>query len=351
MKRIINIVSLRGAPSEAKLSRGATKRSPHNWGLLAKGTLRGRAWFQYAAHSISALALTLLMLASCTPVNLDAPAPTFDTGVDPDSWALIPTGEFLSGQHNVPTPIDYDYEMMVTDVTVTQYVDFLNAALADGSLKVNGEKIVGYYPGDEFHGVKHEIEIIPAEYIFVPLNDPASRFVFDGLAFSIKPGYENHPMTNVSWFGAWGYCGYYDWRLPTELEWEKAARGPSTGSGPDRPFPWGYDIARNNANFYASRDPLEDMSSFGSRTTPVGFYNGQTYGDYTTLNSASPSGLYDMAGNVWQWVGDVLPSFSDRFMHGGSKDTYDMDLRLWVRNSAPPFYYSPGVGFRCARDH
>jgi formylglycine-generating enzyme required for sulfatase activity len=89
------------------------------------------------------------------------------------------------------------------------------------------------------------------------------------------------------------------------------------------------------------------MSSFGSRTTPVGFYNGQTYGDYTTLNSASPYGLYDMAGNVWQWVGDILPGFSDRFMRGGSKDTFDMDLRVWVRNSAIPTYYSPGVGFRC----
>lgn len=292
------------------------------------------------------LVLLAAILASCAPVDLNAPVPVYDTGVDPNSWAVIPAGSFLQGQAADPTSIDYNYEMMVTDVTVSQYVNFLNETLADSALKVDGEQIVGFYPGDEFHGVKHEIEITATDYIFVPLNDPASRFAFDGSAFTVNPGYENHPMTNVSWFGAWTYCGYYGARLPTELEWEKAARGSEDA----RPFPWGDDIARDNANFYASRDPFEDMSSLGSRTSPVGFYNGKTYDGFQTVNSASPYGLYDMAGNVWQWIGDVHPGFSDRFMHGGSKDTYEMDLRIWVRNSAPPTYYSPGVGFRCARD-
>jgi formylglycine-generating enzyme required for sulfatase activity len=152
-------------------------------------------------------------------------------------------------------------------------------------------------------------------------------------------------MTMVSWFGAQGYCEYNGWRLPTEKEWEKAGRGEDT-----RPFPWGEEIKRENANFYASRDPFEKMMSFGSRTTPVGFYNGASYDGYETLDSASPYGLYDMAGNVWQWTGDVYEGMHYRFMRGGSKDTYEMDLRLWVRNNATPTYYSPGVGFRCARD-
>jgi formylglycine-generating enzyme required for sulfatase activity len=290
--------------------------------------------------------LILALLVSCAPVDLKAPLPTYDMRVDPNAWATVPADQFLYGQFNHQETIDYDYQMMVTDVTVSQYVDFLNTALADGTLKVDGEQIVSFYPGDVFHGVKHEVEITATDYIVVPLNDPASRFIFDGTTISVVTGYENHPMTNVSWFGAWGYCGYYNYWLPTELEWEKAARG----SADDRPFPWGDEIARDNANFYASRDPFEDMSSFGSRTTPVGFYDGNTYDGYGTLDSASPYGLYDMAGNVWQWTGDVYEGQHYRYMRGGSKDTYDMDLRVWVRNNATPTYYSPGVGFRCARN-
>lgn len=286
------------------------------------------------------------ILAACAPVDLNAPVPVYDTGVDPNAWSAIPAGSFLQGQAADPALIDYDYEMMVTDVTVGQYVTFLNETLASGALKVAGNQIVGPYPGDTFHGVKHEVRIDTGNYIIVPTDNPASRFTFNGTTFSVIAGYENHPMTNVSWFGAWGYCTFYGWHLPSEMEWEKAARG----SGDDRPFPWGDDIARNNANFYASRDPFENMSAFGSRTTPVGFYNGKTYDGYVTLGSKSPYGLYDMVGNVWQWTGDVYEGMHYRFLRGGSKDTYDMDLRIWVRNNATPMYYSPGVGFRCVRN-
>ncbi|MGB8984546.1 MAG: SUMF1/EgtB/PvdO family nonheme iron enzyme [Anaerolineales bacterium] len=276
--------------------------------------------------------------------------PTFDTGVDPNAWAQIPPGEFYFGQHE-QVETTGAYEIMVTDVTVSQYADFLNMASDDKSILIRfenivgvNEQVVGYYPGDTFRGVKHEEKIEPGEHVFIPLGDPSQRINLSGNIFVAQSDYENHPMTMVTWFGAWAYCKHYGWRLPTEMEWEKAARGTDT-----RPFPWGDEILRENANFYASRDPFEDMSSFGSRTTPVGFYNGKKYGNYQTLDSASPYGLYDMAGNVWQWTGDVYEGMHYRFMRGGSKDTYDMDLRLWVRNNATPTYFSPGVGFRCAR--
>jgi len=289
------------------------------------------------------LSLLMALLASCAPVDLNAPMPAYDTGIDPTQWVEVTEGEFFFGQFNkvefTPT-----FEIMVTNVTTQQYADFLNAALANGYVKMDGEQVVGFYPGDEFRGVKHEEKIEAGDWLFILLNDPSQRIQFNGSQFSVQPGYENHPMTSVTWFGAWGYCGYYDASLPTEIQCEKAARGTDA-----RPFPWGWEISRENANFYSSRDPFEDMSSFGSRTSPVGFYNGMDYEGYQTLDSASPYGLYDMAGNVWQWTGDVYEGMHYRFMRGGSKDTYDMDLRVWVRNNATPTYFSPGVGFRCVR--
>jgi len=291
-----------------------------------------------------ALTVLLLILTACQPVDLDAPAPVFDTGIDPDSWAEILAGEFLRGQFNHEASIDYDYEMMVTDVTNAQYADFLNEALAADAARISGEEVVGYYGGDTFHGMRHEVVIKPGDYLYIPLSDPALRLGFNGQAFRAKKDFASHPMTMVSWFGARAYCGFYGWRLPTEIEWEKAARG-----GDGRPFPWGDKIARNNANYIYSRDPFEDMGSFGSRTTPAGFYNGMSYDGYQTLNSASPYGLYDMAGNVWQWTGDVYEGQHYRYMRGGSKDVYENNLRVWMRNNATPAYSSPGVGFRCAR--
>jgi sulfatase modifying factor 1 len=287
--------------------------------------------------------LLSLLMAACTSVDLNAALPVYDTGLDSQAWAQIPAGEFYFGQFD-EVETTGAYEIMITDVTTAQFAEFLNQALADGYARVDGQQVVGYYPGDEFRGVKHEERIDAGDWIFIPLDDPSQRVNFDGKTFTVQPGYENHPMTMISWFGARGYCEFNGWRLPTEMEWEKAGRGTDT-----RPFPWGDKIDRNNANFYASRDPFEDMNSFGSRTTPVGFYNGQTYGDYQTLDSASPYGLYDMAGNVWQWTSDVYEGMHYRFMRGGSKDTYEMDLRLWVRNNATPTYYSPGVGFRCVK--
>jgi formylglycine-generating enzyme required for sulfatase activity len=312
--------------------RGVAKQQRGN--LLFTGRLPRR--------SLQSL-LAMVLLISCAPVDINAPMPSFDTGVDPSTWAKVPAGEFYFGQHE-DVENTWAYEIMVTDVTASQYADFLNAAQADGYVEIVDGEVVSFYPGDSFRGVKHEERIDAGNWINIPLDDPSQRVKFDGSTFSAQPGYENHPMTMVSWFGALGYCKYYGWRLPTEMEWEKAARGTD-----ERPFPWGEEIKRENANFYASRDPFEDMGSFGSRTSPVGFYNGKKYGDYQTIDSASPYGLYDMAGNVWQWTGDVYEGMHYRFMRGGSKDTYEMDLRAWVRNNATPTYYSPGVGFRCVR--
>jgi len=291
------------------------------------------------------LLLVAWLVASCATMDPSLPAPDYATRADTDRWEAIPAGPFLLGQHDASVEIAHPYEMMAYPVTVDQYAGFLNDALADGMIKVGKDAVTGFYPGDPFRGAKHEEEIADGDWLLIPLADAALRLGFDGSTFTAKSTWELHPMTLVSWFGARAYCDYYGWRLPTELEWEKAARGTD-----GRPFPWGDEIARENANFYASRDPFEEMRALGSRTTPVGFYDGSQYGDYITLDSPSPYGLYDMAGNVWQWTGDVYELQHYRYLRGGSKDTYEMDLRVWVRNSATPTYISPGVGFRCARD-
>jgi formylglycine-generating enzyme required for sulfatase activity len=302
------------------------------------------------AICLSALAMLLTGCARPTNHQLSAISYTpVETGIDSEAWAQIPAGTFHFGQHDEMVTIAAPYEMMVTDVTNAQYARYLNEALAKGSVKIDGDSVVGYYPGDEFHGHKHEVEITAGDWLHVPLTDPSLRLTFDGTTFGVKPGYENHPMTVVTWFGARAYCEFSGGRLPSEAEWERAARGDD-----QRPFPWGDEIALNNANYYASRDPFEAatgkrLASKQGDTTPVGFYNGKAYDGYQTLDSASPYGLYDMAGNVWQWTSDITEGIHDRPLKGGSKGVYGYNLRIWTHNQSRPDYVSPSVGFRCAR--
>jgi formylglycine-generating enzyme required for sulfatase activity len=288
--------------------------------------------------------LVALLLASCSSTQWSGPIPRYDTGIDPESWAQIPAGDFAMGQHEVVTKIDKPYEMMVTLVTNAQYARYLNKALADAKVNIANNQIVGAYAGDKFSGKRHEKKIEAGDYPHLVIGNPDVRLPYDGKLFAVNPGYENHPVVAITWFGAKAYCEYYGWRLPSEAEWEKAARGTDK-----RAYPWGNEIARNQANAYSSRDPFEkDLGAQGD-TTPVGFYNGKTYDGYKTLDAKSPYGLYDMAGNVWQWTNDVYPQQHYRYMRGGSKGVYEYNLRVWTRNSAEPDFFGPSTGFRCAR--
>ncbi len=291
------------------------------------------------------MAALLVLIAGCASRATGVEVPTFDTGIEPGDWALVPAGEFLMGQHLHETMIDYDYEIMVVPVTNAMYAEYLNEALDEGAVEMDGDQIVGYYPGDEFHGYKHELPIDEGNWLHIQLGDPYLRIVYEGGEFSALEGYADHPMVNVTWFGARAYCEYYGWRLPTEEEWEKAARGTD-----GRAYPWGNDISPANANYYNSGDPFEDVFGPLGDTTPVGFYNGNEYDGFQTEDSASPYGVYDMAGNVWEWTANVYEGTHYRYMRGGSFRNYDYGLRVWWRNSAGPDFYAPSVGFRCVRD-
>ncbi len=138
----------------------------------------------------------------------------------------------------------------------------------------------------------------------------------------IPLGKENHPVTDVSWNDAKKFCDWAKLRLPSEQQWEKAARG-SDG----REYPWG------------NQEPDRTLCNFNGNvgdTTPVGNY----------AKGASPYGLFDMAGNVWEWCEDWSDSFQiDRVMRGGSFRYYDNSLRCAFRLRYNPRARGDYLGF------
>ena len=249
-------------------------------------------------------------------------------GKDGAKMVLIPAGEFLMGSNDgdpdekpVHTVYVEAFYMDVYEVTNAQYKKFVDA--------------------NPQWGKDH----IPRLYHY-------GNYLNHWTGNSYPRGKGDHPVVYVSWYGAMAYAEWAGKRLPTEAEWEKAARGGLVG----KKYPWGDSPPDSSKANYD--DNVGD-------TTPVGSY------------PPNGCGLYNMGGNVWEWCLDaydenfyqnsprrnpiagadsivnVINNFTNvknsRVVRGGSWGSGPKSLRVANRSWLGPSYSINSYGFRCAR--
>ena len=233
----------------------------------------------------------------------------------------IPAGPFTMGSNEGPEderplhqPTLQAYSIDRFPVTNAAFAEFLNAQLA---------------------------RFGPAERLY-DINDPDARIHRRGDRWAADAGYENHPVVEVPWAGAVAFCDSRGKRLPTEAEWEKAARGVDA-----RRYPWGSEVPdARRARFQAGWNETAAVD-----THPAG---------------ASPYGVREMSGNVWEWVSSAYrpyPYRADdgredpkpgpvRSTRGGGHDSPSHEITTTQRGrtlSRNPQSGHHNIGFRCAR--
>jgi formylglycine-generating enzyme required for sulfatase activity len=261
----------------------------------------------------------------------------------PSERVYIPAGEFIMGSdegrsNEQPAHTVYldAFYIDKTEVTNAQFAQFLNE---QGNQKEGGET-------------------------WLDIGDEDCRIIRRGTQYQPWSDYRDHPVLEVTWYGAKAYCEWTGGRLPTEAEWEKAASwDPATET--KRVYPWGNEWDESRAN--ADR-PITTTVEIGIHTVPVG----------SKSKGASPYGVMDMSGNVWEWVADwyakdyyerspsqnpqgadpgectVLgPNAQDghecKVLKGGSWRSAASFTRTTVRDYIFPTF-SFDVGFRCVHE-
>jgi eukaryotic-like serine/threonine-protein kinase len=249
-----------------------------------------------------------------------------DTSGSPHGMVLVPAARFTMGsdsgsrserpQHTVR--ITRDYYIDSTEVTVDAY----GACVRDRGCLVPKLRV----PGAHGRGVV--------------TSSTACNSVTD-------PSFARQPINCVTYEQALAFCKHESKRLPTEAEWELAARGTD-----GRTYPWG-ETESHSCRFAIT----------GGAEGPCGGRKG-TYEVATTVDGKSPYGLFDMAGNVWEWVADdyeaygkdevvdpiMPPRTSKGVIRGGSWDYNITSAKAYARMSHDRTFALNNVGFRCAKD-
>jgi hypothetical protein len=210
------------------------------------------------------------------------------------------------------------------ETTNAQYCQFLNEAYASGDITVDANDIIGANGsngGEDFVGELYYDAAGLGGTIAGAVNGGAARINYNGSSFAIDSGFDDHPVTYVSWYGATAFCNYYGYRLPTEWEWQAVADYDGTFT-----YGCGASIDVNTANY--SDSPHQDG------TTAVGSFG--TYG----------YGMCDMAGNVWEWTNSGSPNFVIR---GGSWRIQVSGCTVSYKDNDIPGYSGYVSGFRVCR--
>lgn len=325
---------------------------------------------------------SFVVLKQSKPGKSQRPAPVQSVVKQDTSWTndmvWIPGGTFWMGTeqgHNDESPMHQvtvnGFWMDRTEVTNEQFAKFVEAT---------GYQTVAERKPDprDFPEAPAEA-LVPGSAVFIPPKEKVSLDEFyrwwrylpnanwrqpEGPGSTIV-GKEKHPVVHVCWEDASAYANWADKRLPTEAEWEFAARG-----GLERkPFVWGDTQAPDGkwaANIWQGDFPLtNDLSDGFGTTAPVGSFAPNGYG------------LYDMAGNVWEWCWDWYrpdyyakspsdnpqgppdsfdpnePNLPKRVQRGGSflcSDVYCSGYRPSARMKASPDTGLSHSGFRCVKD-
>ncbi len=311
--------------------------------------------------------------------------------VTKDGMVLVPGGSFLMGGDNEQAAPDElpkhkvvvdSFWMDATEVTNAQFRQFVEATgyITTAEKKPDWEELKqGLPPGTP---KPHDSLLVAASLVFTPTQGPVPyedysqwwRWVSganwrqpEGPGSSIE-GKDHLPVVHVSWFDAVAYCKWAGKRLPTEAEWEWAARGGAEGAV----YPWGNEHVNKGkpkTNSWEGHFPYLNKQTDG-------------YVKMAPVRSFAPNafGLYDMAGNVWEWCADWYhagyyqqlaaataynpngpeQSFDPqeaytpkRVLRGGSflcNDDYCSGYRVARRMKSSPDTGLEHTGFRCVKD-